>query len=318
MRKITRQKTGGAISMEVLYSEFINSRIIKNARPATISSYNKNSKNFKTWLENEKIDDVRSITKSTVNQYITYLQSNQSNQSTINSYLRAVKAILYFAMEEDQGYIPMFKFNLPKEDTLVGSVYSDADIKRLLRKPNFNTCYDGEYKIWAIINYMLETGNRLSTVINIKIQDVHLEKSMIMITHTKNREVTFVPISSYLSRILSKYISEFNLTSNDFLFPNIKAEAYTPCGLAHEIAKYNRSRGVAITATHAFRRTFASNYVMSGGDSISLKRLLGHKTLKMTERYIKIFDNAYTKDIEKFSILKNYCNQHVIKRVKRT
>jgi integrase/recombinase XerD len=318
MRKITRQKTGGAVSMDVLYSEFINSRIVKNARPATISSYNKNSKNFKTWLDSVSIEDVRSISKNVVNRYITYLQSTQGNQATINSYLRAVKAILYFAMEEDQGYILMFKFNLPKEDTLVGSVYSDDDIKRLLRKPNFNTCNDGEYKIWAIINYMLETGNRLSTVINIKIKDVHLDKSMIMITHTKNREVTFVPISSYLSRTLSKYISEFNLSSNDYLFPNVKGDAYTPSGLAHEIAKYNRARGVSITETHAFRRTFASNYVMNGGDSLSLKRLLGHKTLKMTERYIKIFDNAYTKDIEKFSILKNFSNQHVIKRAKRT
>lgn len=314
MKKICRRNARGAISIEELYNEFISSRIVRNVREATITSYNKNTKNFKLWLDSEGIQDVSEIGKHTILDYMLYLQENMNNQASINSYLRAVKALLYFAMEEEQGYIEYFRFKLPKEDSNIGSTYSEKDIKKLLKKPNFKTCYDGEYKIWVIVNYMLETGNRLSTVRNIKVINVLFEKNIIMLSHTKNRDAQFIPLTNPLSKILKKYIYDFDLKEDDFLFPTVMGKAYTSSGLAHEIAKYNKSRGVDTTATHAFRRTFASNYILSGGDSLNLKRLLGHRTLKMTEKYLKVYDTAYMSDMERFSLLSVYSNQRIIKR----
>ncbi|WP_312654168.1 tyrosine-type recombinase/integrase [Proteiniclasticum sp.] len=314
MRKITREKTSENISFEELYRDFINSRIIKNVRPATITSYNKNIKNFQKWLSDNSINDVSVITKERVNEYMIHLQETQSNQSTINSYLRAVKAVLYYGMEEEE--LSLFRFSLPKEDIEVGETYSNDEIKLLIKKPNFKTCTDGEYKIWAVVNYMLETGNRLSTVLNIKVSDVNFDYNIVRTSHTKNRDNQFVPLTITLTKILKRYIQDFRLTKEDYLFPTVTAKAYTSSGLAHEIAKYNKSRGVSTTATHAFRRTFASNYVTSGGDSLNLKRLLGHKTLKMTERYLKTYDNTHMSDIESYSILKLHSNERLITRNK--
>lgn len=316
MKKIYRRNARGAITIDELYDEFISSRIVRNVRESTIISYNKNTKNFKSWLHKEGIQDVRDIDKHTILEYMLYLQETMQNQASINSYLRAVKALIYFAMEEEQSYIEHFRFKLPKEDSNIGSTYSDKEINKLLKKPNFKTCYDGEYKMWVIVNYMLETGNRLSTVRNIKVKNVHFEKNIIMLSHTKNRDAQFIPLTNPLSKILKKYIYDFNLKEEDYLFPTVMGNAYTSSGLAHEIAKYNKSRGVDTTATHAFRRTFASNYVLSGGDSLSLKRLLGHRTLKMTEKYLKVYDTSYMNDMEKFSLLRDFSNERIIKRNK--
>ncbi|UCF64811.1 MAG: tyrosine-type recombinase/integrase, partial [bacterium] len=43
--------------------------------------------------------------------------------------------------------------------------------------------------------------------------------------------------------------------------------------------------GISDFKFHDLRHTFASHYVMNGGDLISLKYILGHSTLKMVERY---------------------------------
>ncbi|SFN91458.1 tyrosine-type recombinase/integrase [Proteiniclasticum ruminis] len=147
------------------------------------------------------------------------------NQASINSYQRAVKALLYFAMEEEQGYIEYFRFKLPKEDCAVGSIYTESEIKKLLKKLNFKTCYDGEYKIWVVVNYMLETGNRLSTVRNIKVNNVYFEKNIIMLNHTKNRDAQFIPLTNPLSKLLKKYICDFGLKEEDFLFPTVMGKA---------------------------------------------------------------------------------------------
>ena len=39
---------------------------------------------------------------------------------------------------------------------------------------------------------------------------------------------------------------------------------------------------------HDFRRTFASWYMMNGGDLYELAKILGHSNIKMTERYAKL------------------------------
>ena len=43
--------------------------------------------------------------------------------------------------------------------------------------------------------------------------------------------------------------------------------------------------GISDFRFHDLRHTFASHYVMSGGDLMSLRDILGHSSLKMVERY---------------------------------
>ncbi|WP_256258981.1 tyrosine-type recombinase/integrase [Burkholderia ubonensis] len=37
--------------------------------------------------------------------------------------------------------------------------------------------------------------------------------------------------------------------------------------------------------THALRHTFASHFMMNGGNILTLQRILGHQSLTMTMRY---------------------------------
>ena len=52
--------------------------------------------------------------------------------------------------------------------------YSNEDIQKLLVKPDFKTCSFVEYRDWVMVNYFIETGNRLHSVVNIKVGNVYL------------------------------------------------------------------------------------------------------------------------------------------------
>ena len=89
--------------------------------------------------------------------------------------MRGVRCFCYYLMEE--GYLQRFKIKLPKADKRIKETYTDAELKKLLKKPNVKTCEFNEYKTWVFSNYLLATGNRISTVLSLQIKD--LDKKMI-------------------------------------------------------------------------------------------------------------------------------------------
>ncbi|MGP4073956.1 tyrosine-type recombinase/integrase [Piscibacillus sp. B03] len=67
--------------------------------------------------------------------------------------------------------------------------------------------------------------------------------------------------------------------------------------------KYNYSRGVYKTSIHAFRHTYAKNYIQQGGSSLKLQRLLGHSTLDITQKYVNLYSNDLKEGYDDVSIL---------------
>jgi integrase/recombinase XerC/integrase/recombinase XerD len=51
-------------------------------------------------------------------------------------------------------------------------------------------------------------------------------------------------------------------------------------------ARLAKRAGVPRLHIHLLRHTFATRYLMNGGDVFSLQRILGHTTLEMTRRYV--------------------------------
>ena len=67
-----------------------------------------------------------------------------------------------------------------KQDKEIKEPYTDEELKRLLARPRSDSWV--EWRTWAAINYMVATGNRISTVLNVKIRDVNFAENTIRLT----------------------------------------------------------------------------------------------------------------------------------------
>lgn len=297
MSKI-KMKTEENQSLISAFEAFIRRCKVKNLSDETIQSYRYKIKPFITYYGEES--PVNLINKNTVDSYVLYLErESKANDITINSYLRSLKAFLYYCMEE-QGLYP-FKIHLIKAEKKLKETYTDDELKRLLKKPKTNLF--SEFKTWAFINYLLGTGNRISTALNLKIQDISFDEGVIYIRKTKNRRQQIIPLSNSLSSVLNAYLQIRQGESDDYVFCSDTGSKGDKRTYQQLVADYNKKRGINKTSCHLFRHTFAKKWIMSGGDVFRLQKILGHSSITVTKEYLNIFDTDISIDFDKFNAL---------------
>lgn len=294
-------KDPDVLTVSECFDKYINHCMIKNLSSETIKLYQNQFRIFLNML-NDSEKPISDITVDDVNSFILFLRNNHScNEITINSYLRGIRAFLYFAMKEK--HLPAFKVTIPKVEKKIKETYLDSELKVLLKKPNMKTATFSEYKIWVFSNYLLATGNRLSSALSIQIKNLDFDNQMIQINKTKNRKAQLIPMSDALSKILKEYLKYRKGTPDDYVFCNTRGEKADLHTYQDMLAAYNRKRGITKTSAHLYRHTFAKKWIMNGGDIFRLQKILGHSDLTVVKEYVQMFGNDLAVDFEKFNPL---------------
>lgn len=231
------------------------------------------------------------------------------NSQSLNTYARDLKTLMYFFMRQE--YIPTVKLNVPKVDKTPIETYSDSELQILLKKPNLKKCSFTEYKMWVITNFLLSTGVRQKSLLNIKIRDLDFDSGFINITHTKNRKALIIPMNSDIKKILQEYIRHRGGNPEDYLFCNIFGKQMAKSTLIHTLLEYNHARGVERAGTHRYRHTFAKKWVLMNGNLVTLQKILGHSSLQMTQNYINLLVSDMKRDVEEFNILREFKKESI-------
>lgn len=290
------------ITIQEAFELFLRKCKVKNLAEASIQAYKKKTVHFFEFMDNETL--VSDITGDTVDNYILWLRENtNANDITINSYLRSLRAFLYYCM--DCNYIKEFKIKLIKAEKKIKETYTDQELYQLLQKPDINSCSFSTYKTWVFESYLLATGNRISTALNVQIGDINFDTCMIMLKKTKNRKQQIIPLSHSLATILKEYLQIREGNPEDYLFCNEYGEKASIRTYQQLVRRYNIKHNVNKTSCHLFRHTFAKQWILAGGDMFRLQKILGHSDLTVTKEYVTMFGADLQIDFEKFNPLDN-------------
>lgn len=282
------------------YDEFIFNCRARNLRPATIQFYDNSIRSIYKFINPKML--IRDITKATVDSFIIGCQNELDIKDiTIHTYLRALKAILYYFMK--LGYMEKFHIALIRYDKPLIETYTDEEVKLLLKKPNKNKCNFIEFRNWVICNTLYATGMRSSNLTNLKIKDIDLDNNLISLTTTKNRKPLVIPITKSLQPILREYLAIRKGTEDDYVFCSAYGDKVTRDALNASMKIYNNSKYVNRTGIHRWRHTFAKQWILNHGDIIKLQKILNHSDLDMVRNYVNMFTKDLQKDFEEFNPL---------------
>lgn len=298
-----------------LFKMFWNEKKILGISNCTLKNYEDSLRRFTDCLCYEHAE-IKEVDQSDILDFIQSMQEDELSIATINHYLRDIRTFLNWCSRS--GYCEKIDIKMVKGQESIKEVYSEEELKLLLEKPKGDSYC--EWRCWAIINWILATGNRARTVCNVKMKDVNLSDGEILLMQTKNKKIQIVPMSAELSFVLKPFIHDFRdeATEDDYLFCSVSGEKLTENALKLSMRDYNLGRGVKKTSVHALRHTFAKLWICNNGDVFRLQKMLGHSTLDMTRKYVNLFSTDLKKDFDEYSPLDKLVRKrrktHTVKR----
>lgn len=288
------------VTLEECFADYMAKCRARNLSDKTLEIYEVRFSVFQKCLSGKELKPSE-IDQDVIDGFILYLQKRGCNDITVQSYIRDIRSFFYYLM--NNGFTPEFKIKLPKADKKIKETYTDEELKKLLKKPNLKRCEFNEYKTWVFSNYLLATGNRISTVLNLQIRDLNFDNCIIQLNKMKNRKAQIVPMASSLAVILKEYLTYRKGEPDDYVFCNSYGGQGEIRSYQEMLAKYNKARGVNKTSAHLYRHTFAKRWILNGGDIFRLQKLLGHSDLTVVKEYVNMFSSDLSKDYSDYNPL---------------
>lgn len=310
-RQLVRQMAVEELTVAEAAEEFYKHNKAKNLSKHTQDTYENKVNKFILFYGATKSIDRISV--KDLDEYMYHLSESGIKPVTIRTDMRHLRAFLNYCAS--RGYMDAIEIPLPRVEETVKEAYTAEEMKLLLQKPMGNNWV--EYRDWVMVNYFFSTGQRLSTVLNIRVKDLDLTKHEVKLVWNKDKRQKYMPLSSALVEILHEYIYMSGLDSEDFLFPEYEGGQLKTRSAQSSIAEYNKRRGVNKTSIHLFRHTFAKNYIMNGGNPAKLQKLLNHKTIHMTMHYVNLYGEDISSDLDVFNPLDNFKSNNQIKQKRK-
>lgn len=208
---------------------------------------------------------LNQVTSLMIEEYKSFRLKSISNAS-VNRELSAIKhsfnqAVLWgLASKNPCKGIKMLK-ETPKDRWLS---YSEEELI-LSKSPEW---------LRPIILVDINTGLRLSEILNLTWDCIDLERRTLTVTKSKNGEVRVVPLNSQTFEVLNSMRGSIG-----------KVFDLGPSYVSHTFRRVCREVGLKDVVFHSLRHTFATRLSQLNINVFAIQKLMGHKTIAMTSRY---------------------------------
>lgn len=306
------------IDLKTAIQQFLIDQELKGNTDKTILFYEKSLNYFVEFIGSDS--KVKEIQLGDLKKYQFKIKNRQRYENhpykptvgkpiasvSVQTYIRALRSFLKWLYEE--GYIPedyTARFKLPKATKKAIEILSDDEITAVLK--GTKTTSELGLRNHCICSLMLDCGLRVNEVISLETDNVHIAQGAVKVLG-KGQKERIVPLGIYTKKHLLKYISCYRsmpIYETKRLFLDKECKAMSSNALKMFFARLRKKTRIDRLHPHILRHTFATKYLMNGGDIFSLQQILGHTSLEMVRRYSHLASAYTTKKHKLYSPLDN-------------
>jgi len=250
-------------------------------------------KHFVLWLD----APIETITYRKITEYIDCLLSQRLRPKTINCYLNTVCQFYHYLGEEEEIPIsnPVRKPNTMKLPRGLPKHLKDEQIELLFQ--NMKGPRDR-----AMFMLMLRCGLRVEEVAHLAIGDIDLKRRMLLVQDGKGAKDRIVYISNDALHALLEYlrVRPANKVKKVFLVEKgpCMRQPISIRGIQKRMEYYARKTNLKI-ACHHLRHTMATQMLNADADLSTIQDLLGHNSIRTTQRYCRVSNIKVQRDYYK-------------------
>lgn len=238
-------------------------------------------------------------------------KSTTHSPKTLHNHLTLIISMLNLAKDlRWLAQVPKIKKpRISLDTTQYAYLRTDREISQFLH----SAAQEG-YKAYAFYATAVYTGLRAGEAAALRWSDMSFDTRLITVQRsfvgpTKSGRVRYVPILDSLLPILKEWRLR---CPGDLMFPNERGNMHKPSDrifqeIFHRVLDHSglpkvfrRGKQRHALVFHSLRHTFASHWVMKGGDIFKLQKILGHQSMMLTQRYAHLAPNAFDSDFSRF------------------
>ncbi len=262
----------------------------RNVSPNTVKNYLGGLKHFVLWLD-VPLEDV---TYRKITEYIDYLLGRRLRPKTVNCYMNTICQFYHYLSEEEGIHIvnPVRKPNIMKLPRSLPKHLKDEQIERLFRNMKGRRDH-------AMFTLMLRCGLRVEEVAHLSLGNIDLKRRTLLIQDGKGAKDRIVYISNDALHALLEYIRVRPASKARKVFLVEKG----PCtgqpisirGIQKRMEYYARRTSLKISCHH-LRHTMATQMLNADADLSTIQDLLGHNSIRTTQRYCRVSNIKVQRD----------------------
>lgn len=266
-----------------LQKDFITDLKKQGRSSSTILAYNKDLEQLAAFLVQNGKADPKEVRPSDIEAFRNSLRGKDYTDKSISRKLNAIKTFFRWLvgnkiLEQD----PAAPVAHPK--------YQNPP-PRILTRMEYRALRDAareDGRIAAIIELMLQTGVRIGEVANLRLEDVKDDRMTVRAYESQpEREV---PLNAPARQALSVYLNIRPQAKVNHVFVTKTGRPLLVRNIRSSIDRYFKEVGIEDAKVNDLRNTFIAHQLKTGVDVVTVSRVVGHKRLSTTERYLEFVE----------------------------
>lgn len=311
-KQVTTQEVKG-VNLDYALADYLSDCRMRGLTPHTIADYESRINLFCRWLKVKKIQRSAQMKPQTIKQYVRHLQEERKRWeempdiqdekktkltgSAVNAHIRTIRPFLRYLYAQEYTAKDLADVVKPmRTPSKEIEVFTEDEVWSLINAPDNGTFLG--LRDSTIMHALYGTGARISELMGNPKYDypaLSLEKINVdggcIILQGKGRKERWVPLGTALKDTLRRYLAVRTKVADakpqSPLFINQYGDPYQGHSFYKRLRQYADAIELECSANpHKFRHTYATHYLMNGGDVFSLKAYLGHTSLSVTNAYV--------------------------------